>query len=156
MLKTVESIVKENLLGCHVVAVENDGKDTVLCIETLILPVELLFVSDFLGRKSAARARAACAAANARSAGRATTSVAAAEAGVVNDAVGERGESTGKGMPIARVLEDLLLHLVDRECMTVINVVDKLFVRLLVEGSFREMEPHKGDKGVNVGDRGGM
>jgi hypothetical protein len=46
VLKTVESIVKENLLGCHVVAVENGGKDPVLGVESLILQVEL-FSSDF-------------------------------------------------------------------------------------------------------------
>ena len=62
MLKAVVSSFKENLLGCHVVAVEKGGEDTVLCVETLILPVELLFSCDIRGRKSAARERAAVAA----------------------------------------------------------------------------------------------
>jgi hypothetical protein len=44
VLKTVASIVKENLLGYQLVAVEKGlrRQDTVLFIETLILPVELL------------------------------------------------------------------------------------------------------------------
>ena len=66
VLKTVAFIVKENLLVCHVVVVENGGKDTVIFVETLILPLELLLSVDFRGRKSAARARAAGAAEHAR------------------------------------------------------------------------------------------
>jgi len=49
VLKTVTTSVKENFLECHVVAVENGGKDTVLFIETLIFPGELPFSSDFRG-----------------------------------------------------------------------------------------------------------
>jgi hypothetical protein len=40
--------------------------------------------------------------------------------------------------------------------MAVVNVGDKLFVGTLVSGSFGEMEPHKGDKDVNVSDRHGL
>jgi hypothetical protein len=43
VLKTVISIVKKNLPGCHFVAVENRGNDAVLLVEALIFPVELLF-----------------------------------------------------------------------------------------------------------------
>ncbi len=45
-----------------------------------------------------------------------------------------------------------MLHLLESEHIAIVNVVDKLFVfvGLLVSGSFGEMEPHKGDKGVNV------
>ena len=81
------SIVKENLLGCHVVAVENGGKDAVLFVETQLFPVEPLFTSDIRrdirGRKSAARARASVAAGGARRAGRGATRVASAGAAVV-------------------------------------------------------------------------
>ena len=48
------------------------------------------------------------------------------------------------------------MHLVERERMAVVNVGDKLFVGTLVSGSFGEMEPHKGDKDVNVSDRHGL
>jgi hypothetical protein len=44
--KKVASSVKENLLGCHVVAVENGGKDAVLFVETQFFPVETLFDGD--------------------------------------------------------------------------------------------------------------
>ena len=97
------------MLGYHVVAVENGGKDAVLFVETLIFPVELLFSGDFRVRKSAARARAAGAAGGPRREGRATKSVAAAGAVVVAQFVvvaSVRGENTGSGMPSARVLEE--------------------------------------------------
>ena len=43
VLKVVVASVKENLLACHVVAIEKGGKDVVLFVETLIFPVEPLF-----------------------------------------------------------------------------------------------------------------
>ena len=49
VLKTVATSIKENLLGGHLVEVENTGKDEVLFVETLIFPGELPFSSDFRG-----------------------------------------------------------------------------------------------------------
>ncbi len=123
-----------------------------LFVETLIFLVELLLSGDFRVRKSAARARAAGAAGGARREGRATTSVVAAGAAVVAQLVvvaSVRGENTGSWMPSARVLGEHVLHLLESERMAVVNESDKLFVGLLVAGGFGEMEPHKGDKGVN-------
>jgi hypothetical protein len=142
VLKAVVSSFKENLLGCHIDAVEDGGEDAVLCVETLILPVELFFNYDFRGRKSAARARAAVAAGGARRAGRATTSVAAAWAAVGAQLVvaSVRCENRGSGMPSARVLEEHVLHLLESERMAVVNVGDELFVNPLVAGSFRKLQ----------------
>ena len=52
-------------------------------------------------------------------------------------------------MQRARVLEEHVLNLLESERMAVVNESDKLFVGLLVAGSFGEKEPHQGDKGVN-------
>jgi hypothetical protein len=52
--------------------------------------------------------------------------------------------------------DNLVLHLVEREGMTVVNVGEKLFVRLLVAGSFREVETHESDDGVDVLDCHGL
>jgi hypothetical protein len=49
-----------------------------------------------------------------------------------------------------REQDDLALHLVEREGVTVVNMGEKLFVRLLVAGGFREVEAHESDEGVNV------
>jgi len=76
---TVQSGVNENLLGCHVVAVENGGIGAVVVVETQIFPVGPLFSG---GRKSAARARAAGAAGRARRARLGATGVEAARAAV--------------------------------------------------------------------------
>jgi len=96
-----------------------------------------------------ARARAASAAGGARREGRVTTSIATEGAGVVCTA---RHRRECPWIPSASVLEDHVLHVLESEHIAIVNVVDKLFVfvGLLVSGSFGEMEPHKGDKGVNV------
>jgi hypothetical protein len=47
-------------------------------------------------------------------------------------------------------VDDLVLHLVDREGVAVVNVGEKLFVLLLVPGGFREVEAHESDEGVDV------
>ena len=54
--------------------------------------------------------------------------------------------------------DDLVLHLVHCEgvTVTVINVGEKFFVRLLVARSFREVEAHEGDEGVDVLDCHGL
>jgi len=52
--------------------------------------------------------------------------------------------------------DDLVLHLVERECVAVINVGEKLFVRLLVAGGFTEVEAHESDEGIDVWDRHGL
>ena len=52
--------------------------------------------------------------------------------------------------------DDLVLHLIEHEGVTVVNVVEKLFVRLLVAGGFREEETHESDEGVDVLDCHGL
>jgi hypothetical protein len=47
--------------------------------------------------------------------------------------VGERKSTRGTRM---REPDDLVLHLLEREDVTVVNVGEKLFVRLLVSGGF--------------------
>jgi hypothetical protein len=52
--------------------------------------------------------------------------------------------------------DDLVLHLVERECVTIVNVGEKLFVRLLVARGFREVEAHESDEGIDVLDCHGL
>ena len=52
--------------------------------------------------------------------------------------------------------DDLVLHLIEHEGVTVVNIVEKLFVRLLVAGGFREEETHESDEGVDVLDCHGL
>jgi hypothetical protein len=51
---------------------------------------------------------------------------------------------------------DLVLHLLEREGVTVIYVGEKFFVRLLVSGGFREVKAHESDEGVDVRDGHGL
>ena len=52
--------------------------------------------------------------------------------------------------------DDLVLHLVEREGVTVVDVCENLFVRLLVAGGFGEVEAHESDEGVDVLDGHGL
>jgi hypothetical protein len=52
--------------------------------------------------------------------------------------------------------DDLVLHLVDRKGVTVVDVGEKLFVRLLVARGFREVDAHERDEGVDVLDGHGL
>ena len=52
--------------------------------------------------------------------------------------------------------DDLVLHLVECEGVTVVHVGEKLFVRLLVAGGFREVETHENDEGADVLDCHGL
>jgi hypothetical protein len=63
-------------------------------------------------------------------------------------------ESTGGAR--TREPDDLVLHLVERGCVTIVNVGKKLFVRLLVARGFREVEAHESDEGVDVLDWHGL
>ena len=49
-----------------------------------------------------------------------------------------------------------LSHLVEREGVTVVDVGEKLFVRLLVAGGFGEVKDHESDEGVDVLDGHGL
>ena len=53
--------------------------------------------------------------------------------------VGERKSTRGTRV---REPDDLVLHLLEREGVTVIDVGEKLFVRLLVSGGFGEIKAH--------------
>jgi hypothetical protein len=46
--------------------------------------------------------------------------------------------------------DDLVLHLLDPAGMTIVDVGEKLFVRLLVSGGFGEVKAHESDEGVDV------
>jgi hypothetical protein len=52
--------------------------------------------------------------------------------------------------------DDLMLHLVEREGVTVVDVGEKLFVRLLVARGFGEVKAHESDEGVDVLDGHGL
>jgi hypothetical protein len=52
--------------------------------------------------------------------------------------------------------DDHALHLLEREGVTVIDVGEKLFVRLLVSGDFGEIKAHESDEGVDVLDGHGL
>ena len=67
--------------------------------------------------------------------------------------MGERENTWGVR---TREPDDLVLHLVERDGMTVVDVGEKLFVRLLVAGGFGEVEAHESDEGVDVLDGHGM
>jgi hypothetical protein len=67
--------------------------------------------------------------------------------------VGERESTWGTRM---REPDDFVLHLVEREGGTVVDVSEKLFVRLLIAGGFGEVKAHEGDEGVDVLDGHGL
>ena len=48
--------------------------------------------------------------------------------------------------------DDFVLHLLEREGVTVVDVGEKLFVRLVVAGGFGEIKAHERDEGVDVLD----
>jgi len=52
--------------------------------------------------------------------------------------------------------DDFVLHLLEREGVTVVNVGEKLFVRLLVAGGFGEVKAHESDEGADVLDGHGL
>jgi hypothetical protein len=52
--------------------------------------------------------------------------------------------------------DDLVLHLLEREGVTVVYVGEKLFVHLLVAGCFGEVQAHESDEGVDVLDDHGL
>jgi hypothetical protein len=153
--------VKKNLVRAHAVAVKDGGKSVVARGEALVAPVGVDRSSR--GRKSATRAAGAARGVRARGRNRArrtrrlATRVTATRASVVANrrvaGVGER-ESTWGGR--TREPDDLVLHLVELEGVTVVDVGEKLFVRLLVAGGFREVEAHESDEGVDVLDGHGL
>ena len=49
-----------------------------------------------------------------------------------------------------------MLHLVECEGVTIVNVGEKLFVCLLVARSFRVVEAHESDEGIDVLDCHGL
>jgi hypothetical protein len=52
--------------------------------------------------------------------------------------------------------DDLVLHLLKREGVTVVDVGEKLFVGLLVSGGLGEVKAHESDEGVDVLDGHGL
>ena len=67
--------------------------------------------------------------------------------------VGERKSTRGT---IMREPDDLVLHLLEREGVTIVDVGEKLFVRLLVSGGFGEVKTHESDEGVDILDGHGL
>jgi hypothetical protein len=67
--------------------------------------------------------------------------------------VGERKSTRGTRM---REPDDLVLHFLEREGVTIVDVGEKLFVRLLVPGGFGEVKTHESYEGVDVLDGHGL
>jgi hypothetical protein len=67
--------------------------------------------------------------------------------------VGERKNTRGTRI---REPDDFVLHLLEREGVTVVDVGEKFFVRLLVVGGFGEVKAHESDEGVDVLDSHGL
>jgi hypothetical protein len=67
--------------------------------------------------------------------------------------VGERKSTRGTRI---REPDDFVLHLLECEGVTVVDVGEKLFVRLLVAGGFEEAKAHESDEGVDVLDGHGL
>jgi hypothetical protein len=63
------------------------------------------------------------------------------------DSVGERESTWGTRI---REPDDFVLHLLKHEGVTVIDVGEKFFVRLLVAGGFGEVKAHESDEVVDV------
>ena len=63
--------------------------------------------------------------------------------------VGERESTWGTRI---REPDDFVLHLLEHEGVTIVDVGEKLFVRLLVAGGFEEVKAHESDEDVDVLD----
>jgi hypothetical protein len=85
------------------------------------------------------------------------TCVTATRTAVVADrrvaSVGERESTWGTRI---REPDDFMLHLLEREGVTVVDVGEKFFVCLLVAGGFGEVKAHERDEGVDVLDGHGL
>ena len=81
------------------------------------------------------------------------TCVAATRTAVVaNRRVAGVGEHESTWGTRIREPDDFVLHLLEREGVTVVDVGEKLFVRLVVAGGFGEIKAHERDEGVDVLD----
>ncbi len=49
-----------------------------------------------------------------------------------------------------------MLHLLEREGVTVVDVGEKFFVSLLLAGGFREVKAQESDEGIDVPDGHGL
>ena len=67
--------------------------------------------------------------------------------------VGERESTWGTRI---REPDDFVLHLLEREGVTVVNVGEKFFVHLLVAGGLGEVKAHESDEDVDVLDCHGL
>jgi hypothetical protein len=159
--EVVDVRVKKDLVRAHVVALKD-------CCESVVLLVEVLVVTVGVDRSSRGRVSAMTPAVDARGVrarGRTrprrmrclATCVTATRASVVANqrvtSVGEREITWGIR---TREPDDLVLHLVDREGVTVVDVGEKLFVHLLVAGDFRKVKAHESDEDVDVLDSNGL
>ena len=149
--ETVDVGIKNDLMRAHVVVLKDGGESVVLVVEALVTPVGVDRSSS--GRESVRRA--ACVARGLQARGRTrsrrtrglATCVTATRAAVVANrrvpGVGER-ESTWDVR--TREPDDPVLHLFEREGVTVVDVGEKLFVCLLVAGGFGEVKVHESDE----------
>jgi hypothetical protein len=153
--------VKNDLVRAHVVALKDVCESVVLRVEALVASVGVDRSSR--GRESATRAAGAARGVRAGGRNRArrprylATCVTSARATVVANrrvtGVGERECTWGVR---TREPDDLVLHLVEREGVTVVDVDEKLFVCLLVAGGFGEVKAHESDEGIDVLDGHGL
>jgi len=156
----VDVCIKNDLVR-DVVALKDGCESVVLRVEALVAPVG----DDRSSRGRESATRAAGAARGVRAGGRTrarrprclATCVTAAKAAVVTNrrvaCVGARECTWGVR---TREPDDLVLHLVEREGVTVVDVGEKLFVCLLVAGGFGEVKAHESDEGVDVLDGHGL
>ena len=73
----------------------------------------------------------------------------------LGSAVAGEFESTGNRVPTEIVLEAHLLHFFERKCVSFVHAGNKFTVSLFMAFRRRQVKPHEGDKGVDVGDRHG-
>jgi hypothetical protein len=148
--EAVHVSIKKNLVRAHAVALKDAGENVVFWVEAIGTPEGV----DRKGRGRKSATRAADAAGGVRARGRtrtrrtrrlATWVTATWTAVVANRRVSGVGERESTWGVRTREPDDLVLHLVEREGMTVVDVGEKLFVRLLVAGGFGEVEANDDD-----------
>ena len=126
MLKAVHVVLAKNLMRAHTVVQEDGGKGAEFFGKTGKLGIQVI-QTTFGARASATAWRT-----RARIRG-ATTGLASARATMfTHRRISIMGECISKKGGVARMMDGLVLHLVQSQLMSVIDVSDELLVSLLV------------------------